>query len=243
MKKIGYKFIYLLVITIVLWHLVSALIHSKIVPAPFAVIYHTYDIFTAKIFIHCLYSLKRIISGILLSILIGWPLGILIGYYRCFDRFISPLVYFFYPIPKVAFLPIIMLLFGLGERSKILMIFLITIFQVLISIRDLIKTLDERYFYPLLAIDAKNYSILRHILIPASLPRLLSSIRIALATSISVLFFAETFGTTYGLGYFIMDAMLRINYIDMYSGILVLSLLGFSLFALIDIIEKKIIKW
>ena len=243
MRQVIRKSLYLFFAVTLIWYLAFLLIHSRIIPSPFIVISHTLEIFKDKIFIHCLYSLKRIFWGILLAVLLGWPAGICIGYFRWLDKFFSPLVYFFYPVPKIAFLPIIMLLFGLGERSKILIIILIIIFQVLISVRDSIKNLDSRYFYPLISIEAKPFDIIRHILIPATLPRLLSSVRIALATSISVLFFAETFGTTYGLGYFIMDSMLRINYIEMYSGILVLSLIGFFLFATIDWIEKNLIKW
>ncbi len=243
MKQILYKSLYLSFAVILMWYLASLLIHSRIIPSPFVVVLNTLEIFKDKIFIHCLYSLKRIFWGILLAIAIGWPSGICIGYFKWLDKFLSPLVYFFYPIPKIAFLPIIMLMFGLGEKSKILIIILIIVFQVLISVRDSIKNLDPRYYYPLISIEAKPLDVFKHILIPASLPRLLSSVRIALATSISVLFFAETFGTTYGLGYFIMDAMLRINYVDMYSGILILSLMGFFLFAVIDWIEKNLIKW
>ena len=243
MKQILYKAIYLTSAVFLLWYMASLLIHSKIIPSPFVVVAHTCNIFQDKILIHCFYSLKRIGIGILAALAIGWPAGICIGYFKWLDKLISPLIYFFYPTPKIAFLPIIMLLFGLGDRSKIIIITLIIIFQILLSLRDFIKNLDHRYYFPLISIGAKPIDIFIHILIPASLPRLLSSIRIALATSISVLFFAETFGTTYGLGYYIMDAMLRINYIDMYSGILILSLIGFLLFALIDFIEKKLIRW
>ncbi len=243
MKVICRKVIYSALVIVMLWYLLSMLLHTRIVPSPFVVIPHACHIFLDKILIHCLYSLKRIILGILTAVAVGWPLGIIIGYNRWFDKVISPLIYFFYPVPKIALLPIIMLIFGLGESSKILIIFIIIIFQILIAIRDFVKNIDEPYYYPLIAVNAHSLSVFRHILIPASLPRLLSSIRIALATSMAVLFFAETFGTTYGLGYFIMDAMLRIHYVDMYSGIFFLSIIGFSLFAAIDLIEKKIITW
>ncbi len=243
MKRILYKAVYLSFAVIFLWYVASFLIDSKIIPSPFVVLVHTWDIFEDRILIHCLYSLKRIFGGVFAALIIGWPAGICIGYFRWLDKLISPLVYFFYPTPKIAFLPILMLIFGLGDKSKIIIITLIIIFQVLISVRDFIKNLDSRYYLPLISIDAKPVDMFIHILIPASLPSLLSSIRIALATSISVLFFAETFGTTYGLGYYIMDAMLRINYVEMYSGILILSLTGFLLFALIDWIEKSLIKW
>ena len=78
---------------------------------------------------------------------------------------------------------------------------------------------------------------------PASLPKFITAVRVALATAISVLFFTETFGTQYGMGYFIMDAWLRVNYLEMYSGIVVLSLIGLLLFTIIDVIEHYSCQW
>jgi NitT/TauT family transport system permease protein len=83
----------------------------------------------------------------------------------------------------------------------------------------------------------------RNVIIPASLPGILTALRISLGTALSVLFFTETFGTEFGLGYFIMDAWMRVNYIDMFSGILVLSIMGLLLFVLLDIIERVCCRW
>lgn len=75
------------------------------------------------------------------------------------------------------------------------------------------------------------------------MPKFLTSLRVAMATAVSVLFFTETFGTTYGMGYFIMDAWMRVNYLEMYSGIAVLSNIGLILFSTIDYIERKTCSW
>jgi len=71
----------------------------------------------------------------------------------------------------------------------------------------------------------------------------LTATRLALGTAISILFFTETFGTQYGMGFFIMDSWLRVNYLDMYAGIVVLSFIGFCLFVSIDYLERKICSW
>ena len=75
------------------------------------------------------------------------------------------------------------------------------------------------------------------------LPDLFTSIRISLGTAVSVLFFVESYGTKYGMGYYIVNAWSRINYIDMYGGIIVISVVGFLLFTLIDFISDFICKW
>ena len=81
------------------------------------------------------------------------------------------------------------------------------------------------------------------ITLPAGLASVLSALRIALGTAIAILFFTEVYGTEYGLGYFVMDAWGRLDYLDMYSGILVLSAVAFLLFLMIDLLESRLLKW
>jgi NitT/TauT family transport system permease protein len=232
-----------IVIFFALWWIVSKIIMLPIVPSPFLVLANLAAVFMKYIAIHSLYSLWRIAAGLFLAVLIGLPLGIIMGYFPKWDRFLSPLIYLTYPIPKIALMPILMLLFGIGELSKILMIFLIIVFQVIVATRDSIRSIPKETYYPLYSLGAPFGAVFFEVLWPASMPKFITAIRVAMATAISVLFFTETFGTQYGMGYFIMDAWLRVNYLEMYSGIIVLSLMGLFLFALIDWIEKRLCHW
>jgi len=232
-----------IVIFFALWLIVSKIIMLPIVPSPFLVLANLAAVFMKYIAIHSLYSLWRIAAGLFLAVLIGLPLGIIMGYFPKWDRFLSPLIYLTYPIPKIALMPILMLLFGIGELSKILMIFLIIVFQVIVATRDSIRSIPKETYYPLYSLGAPFGAVFFEVLWPASMPKFITAIRVAMATAISVLFFTETFGTQYGMGYFIMDAWLRVNYLEMYSGIIVLSLMGLFLFALIDWIEKRLCHW
>ena len=165
------------------------------------------------------------------------------GYFQKADKYLAPLVYLTYPIPKIALLPILMLLAGVGELSKIIMIFLIIVFQVIVAVRDAIKAIPEETYYPMYSLGARFRQILVEVIFPASLPKFITAVRVAMATAISVLFFTETFGTQYGMGYYIMDAWLRVNYLDMYAGIVVLSLIGLCLFGIIDMVEARACRW
>ncbi|WP_434630494.1 ABC transporter permease [Thermoanaerobacterium thermosaccharolyticum] len=193
--------------------------------------------------IHVEYSLFRILMGIALSLIVGVPTGIVMGYFRKVDKLLSPIVYLIYPIPKIALLPVVMLIFGLGEMSKIFMIAVIVVFQVIVSLRDAVKGIPENMYYSIYSLGGSLFQLLREVIIPASLINILTSIRVALGTAISVLFFTETFGTEYGIGYFIMDSWMRVNYLDMYSGIIVLSLMGIVLFSIIDFLEFIFYRW
>ncbi len=226
-----------------LWYLIAQAAELPILPSPERVAERLAGIFLSDIAVHGAYSLWRITAGLCLAILIGFPLGMIMGYFPRADRYLAPIVYLTYPIPKIALLPILMLLAGLGEMSKILMIFLIIVFQVVVAVRDGIHAIPKEIYEPLVSLGASFGEIFREILWPASLPKFLTAVRVAMATAISVLFFTETFGTQYGIGYFIMDAWLRVNYLDMYAGIIVLSGIGLLLFGLLDFIEYQTCRW
>lgn len=235
--------LYGLVIVIICWQLAAMILNIPIVPSPWAVLLDIIAIFGSKLQIHVIYSLKRIMEGIAISILIGVPLGFLMGYSPRLDRVLSPLVYFTYPVPKIALLPVVMLLFGLGEASKLIMIVLIVIFQIIITSRDAVKAIPDETFRSLKSLGASKIQIFNEIILPASLGEVLTATRLALGTAVSILFFTETFGTEYGMGYFIMDSWMRVNYLDMYAGIIILSLMGFCIFLAIDIAENYFCSW
>ena len=228
---------------LVLWWIIALLVELPIIPVPDKVFVRLGDIFASTIVINGVYSLWRIAAGLALAVGIGYPIGLAMGYFDRFDRLLSPLVYLTYPIPKIALLPILMLLAGVGELSKILMIFLIIVFQVIIAVRDGVRTIPRETYASLYTLGASFGQLFYHVIFPASWPKFLTAVRVAMATAISVLFFTETFGTQYGMGYFIMDAWLRVNYLDMYAGIIVLSLLGLLLFGLLDTLERRTCRW
>ena len=242
-KLVSLWYLLAAVVLTIIWFIVSQLVDLPIIPSPVLVVENLADIFMKYIAIHSLYSLWRIGAGLLLAVAVGLPLGVIMGYFPQTDRFLAPVVYLTYPIPKIALLPLFMLLFGVGELSKVFMIFLIIVFQVVVAVRDGIRAIPNETYYPLYSLGASFKDIFFEVLWPASLPKFITAIRVALATAISVLFFTETFGTQYGMGYFIMDAWLRVNYLEMYSGIVVLSLLGLILFTTIDLIERNACHW
>ena len=243
LKRKGWEFLFSLIGLLLLWQLLAWGLNRPIVPYPLTVFGNLLDIFTARIDVHLYYSLGRVVAGILLSLIIGVPVGVLMGYFPGVDKIFAPLVYFTYPIPKIALLPVIMLLFGLGETSKLIMIVLIVIFQVIITTRDAVKNIPPEMFRSLQSLGAHRRQVYTEIILPASLPDILTASRLSLGTAISILFFTETFGTEYGMGYFIMDAWMRMNYLDMYAGIVVLSLLGCGIFVALDFIEEKLCSW
>ncbi|SHM59170.1 NitT/TauT family transport system permease protein [Caldanaerovirga acetigignens] len=239
----SFRHVLIFLMIFVLWQTGSVALKSPILPSPVAVLCNLKKIFFSKIAIHAALSLYRIALGLVVSVLTGSTLGLLMGFYAPVDRFLSPIVYFTYPIPKIALLPIIMILLGIGEVSKITIIFIITVFQIIITVRDSVKNIPKEMFYSLKSLGANDATIFKEVVLPATMPELLTAVRLSTGTAISILFFTENFGTTHGMGYFIMDSWMRVNYIDMYSGILVLGGIGLLLFFAVDLLEIIFCRW
>ena len=192
--------------------------------------------------VHVLVSLYRVGSGLIIALVLGIFIGLLMAYSIKWNKVLNPLVYFTYPIPKTALLPVVMLVFGLGDTSKITILVLILVFQIIVAVRDAVLNIQPETYNLIRSLGASRFQIFNNITIPAILPALLTNIRLSIGTALSILFFAEGYGTQYGIGYYILDAFNRIDYISMYAGIVLISITGFILFISIDILEENLCK-
>ena len=244
MGKISLRmFAFGIFLCLILWAVTAQILQMPVIPSPEQVLLRLMQKFPDTIAVHAGYSLLRIVLGLVVAVAVGYPVGVLMGYFPRVNRLLAPILYLTYPVPKIALLPVVMLLFGVGEQSKMLLVFLIIVFQVVVAVRDAVAAIPPETYAPLRVLGATFAQIVRHIIVPASLPKFITAVRVAMATAISVLFFTETFGTQYGIGYYIMDAWLRVNYLDMYAGITVLSTMGLVLFILLDWAERRLCAW
>lgn len=233
-----------LVVLLIVWYLFAVTVKVPFLPSPIAVLQNICLHFISDgMYLHLLASLGRIAAGIGISLLLGLSLGLSMGYFSRFDALLSPMVYLLYPIPKIALLPLVMLICGLGEAAKVTMIVLIVLFQVIVSSRDAAKAIPRETYACLKVLGASHRTMFRRIVVPATLPAIFSSLRVSMGTALSVLFFTETFGARYGMGYYIMNAWTRVNYVDMFTGIVLLAIMGYALFALIDGLSVRCCRW
>ena len=247
MKKLKwiyqFKALYGFIVVLLLWYFLHITVQSNAIPSPFQTILNFIEIFPGELSIHLLVSFLRILVAILISLVAGSLIGLWIGMSKKADELVSPVVYILYPIPKIAFLPILMILFGLGNTPKIVLIITIVIFQIIVAVRDGVKEIPKELFYSVVSLGLNKLQIYRHLIVPYVLPKIITAIRISVGVSISVLFYGENFATTYGIGYFIMDSWIKVNYVEMFSGILALSIMGFLIFKFIDVIEDRLCGW
>ncbi|QIL45683.1 ABC transporter permease [Vagococcus coleopterorum] len=232
-----------IIILHLLWWLISLALNMPSLPSPVVVYQNLPNLFKDQLGWHILVSLRRIFIGLAVALILGGGLGILMGRSKKANQILDPIIYLTYPIPKLALLPMIMLLFGLGETSKIILVILILFPQIVLSVRDAILEIPEHLYDVYEGLQITPWKKFTMITFPASLSAMLSTSRISLGTAISVLFFAENYGTKFGMGHLIMDYWLRMDYPAMYGAILVLSTIGFILFLLIDLIAYRFLKW
>lgn len=198
---------------------------------------------TADFWDHVAASAGRVVLSMALAWAVAFPLGILMGSSRKVDAWLAPFVFITYPVPKIVLLPLVLLLFGLGNLSKVLLISLILGYQVLVAVRDGVAHVNPKYLDSVRSLGAGPFHLFTQVLIPAALPHGFTALRLGTGTSVAVLFFVESFATTRGLGYLIMDAWGRLDYRGMFVGILGMSLLGAALFEAVNALERTFCRW
>lgn len=241
--KLLFRTFYGMFAILMIWGGMDLVIESTVIPPPMETISYFAGHFRGEIGGHLIYSLYRIIIAVASALIVGIPLGIVMGNSFLGDRLLSPVVYLAYPIPKIAFLPVFMILFGLGDASKIILIFSIIVFQIMLGVRDAIKEIPNEVHLSAKSLKLSSSQKIRHIILPSILPKLLSALRISLGIAISALFLGENFATTYGIGYYIMNNWIMVDYLAMFAGIMGLSLMGLFIFKVVDWMEYFLCPW
>ena len=177
------------------------------------------------------------------ALVLALPTGLAMGRVRAIDRVLFPFISLINPIPKVVFLPVIVVLFGLGEQPKIFLIAIVVYFQLAAVIRDSAKSVPDRYALAMRSMNANRRQTLRHLVFPHCMPGIFTSLRSTLGMSVAVMYIAETFASFEGLGYFISNRMDRREYSEMYAGIIALSVLGWALYVILEVMEKRFCGW
>ena len=225
------------------WGLLAAALHNPVLPPPLVVLRRMAEIGPRVLLRHAGASLARVLAALALATAGALPLGLVMGRSRRVDRLLAPVAYLLYPVPKIALLPIIFLLVGIGDSARITVVVLVLFFQILVAVRDAARAIPAAYLVSFTSLGGTRLQSLRSVLLPAILPELLTALRLGTGTALAVLFFAETFFTNFGLGTFIVESWMRVSYVDMTAGIVAIGLLGLFLFVVLDGVEHLVCWW
>lgn len=188
-------------------------------------------------------SCYRIFMGFLYAVIIGVILGILVGCFSGIEAFIQPVTEFIRYLPVPAFVPLIMVWFGIGEEAKIAVIFLGTLFQLIPMVADDVKAVPEDFINAAYTLGASRWEVLCKVIIPAMLPKLMDTLRMMMGWAWTYLVVAELVAANSGLGYSILKAERYLKTDVMFTNILVIGLLGLIIDRTFGFISKRVFSW
>ncbi|MBS4937250.1 MAG: ABC transporter permease [Lachnospiraceae bacterium] len=239
-------FQYLIAFTaiLLLWYFASIVFNKKFLPSPISTIESFFLLLAGdNLPRHLWASFYRIALGTLIGLAASMPMGLAIGCSKKADNYLGKVLDILYPIPKVVFLPIIVVCLGIGDEPKIFLIALVLFFQLTLTIRDAVRHIPGELIKSMEALNPKGHQYLFHLVIPACMPEIFSALRATLGISTALLFITENFASITGLGYFITKSMDARHFEDMYAGVLALALLGVLLYVFIQFVEHRVCKW
>lgn len=229
-------------VLLLIWEIAARLIDSPALPGPASAIAEFMRL-VPTLLPHAGISAYRVLAALIIGTALALPIGLYIGRSPRLDAIAAPLTFLTYPIPKVVFLPVLMVLMGIGDASKIALIAVIVFFQILITARDAARAIPEGVITSVRSLGGTPLQIARHVVLPATLPEVFTALRISIGTAIAVLFLSESFAGSTGLGAYISDMWGIVNYRAMFAGIIAMALLGAVLYEAIDLLENRLTRW
>jgi NitT/TauT family transport system permease protein len=198
---------------------------------------------SGEIFHHLKVSLIRIALGYALGATPALILGLAMGLFRWLRTILDPFVAFAYPIPKSSILPLIMLIFGLGEMTKIVTVALGVFFLVLINTIAGVRNINSIYLDAAKNFGAGYFDTLFHIALPGALPLIFTGLKLGLGAGLILIVIAEMVGARNGLGYLIWESWQSFSVGRLYVGLILIGLLGYLSTIMMDELEKRLVPW
>ena len=228
----------------VLWELLADthLIDTRFFPAPSSIVGTAVDLLrSGQLEMNTWVSLQRLFWGFLLGAIPALVIGLTMGLYRPVRVLIEPLVLATYPIPKSAILPLILLIFGLGEPSKIVMVAIGVFYPVIINTVSGVLQIPKIYLDVGHNYRASRWKLFTTIALPGALPFIMTGVKLGAGMGLILIAIAEMIGAQSGLGYMIWNAWQILSVNAMYVGLIVIALLGFVLTLILNEIERLLI--
>jgi NitT/TauT family transport system permease protein len=213
-------------------------------PPPTVVLKTLFEmVISGELFDHLFISLQRIFLGFFLGAVPGVVLGLLMGWNRWARAFMDPLVSAFFPIPKISLLPLILIIFGIGEMSKVIVVAIAGLFQILLTTAHGVMNIDPILIQAGKNYGAKGFSLFSKVILPASLSSIFSGLRLSLGISLLIIVAAEFVAANHGIGYMIWISWATLSVKKMYVGLVVIALLGIIFTRGLESLGKRLMPW
>ncbi len=192
---------------------------------------------------HTLASLSRIFGGFFLACLTAIPIGILMGTNRVMRGIFDPPIEFYRPLPPLAYLPLVIIWFGIGEVSKVLLIYLAIFAPMAISARAGVRSVSIEQIHAAYAMGATRLQIIWHVILKAAMPEIFTGMRIGIGVGWTTLVAAEMIAATRGLGFMVLNAAEFLASDTVIMGIIVIGLFAFAFDLLMRYVERLVLPW
>lgn len=233
-------------LVLLLWEMLvrTDILDQRFFPAPTTVLLVLAEMIqTGELFDHLFSSLQRIVAGFILGAIPGIILGMLMGWSRGVRAFLDPIVAATYPVPKLSLLPLIIILFGIGEASKIVVVAIAGFFIVLITTAAGVRRIDPTLLQAAHNYGAQGWKLFSKVILPASLPAIFTGLRLSLGTSLLIIVAAEFVAAQQGIGYLIWLSWSTLSVGEMYAGLVVIAILGLLFTTGLERLGKRLMPW
>jgi NitT/TauT family transport system permease protein len=238
--------IVVMAVLIAAWWLVVDLTQSVIFPTPKAVVLGTLELARdGTLWEHIGASLMRVGIGFGIAVLFAIPLGLWMGWVRGAFVTLNPLFQILRPISPIAWIPIAILWFGVGNASPIYLIFIASVFPMIVQTTNGVHTIEKRYLRAAENFGVSRKKLFLQVVFPAALPQIIVGMRIGLGVAWLVVVAAEMIALRSGLGYLIIDSRNAGNRYDLViAGMIIIGLIGLALDGIMRLLENmKIVRW
>lgn len=189
------------------------------------------------------YSIFRVTMGFIISVILGVPLGILAGSFKQFEAIIAPICEFVRYMPVPAFVPLVMVWCGIGEGAKIAIVFLGCFFQLVLMIADDARSVSDDLLSSSYTLGTTRWTTITKVLIPAMAPQMMQTLKMMIGWGWTYLTVAELVASSSGLGYSILKAQRFLHTESIFSGILIIGILGLITDRIFAFAIKKMFPW
>jgi NitT/TauT family transport system permease protein len=198
---------------------------------------------TGEIWSDLKWSAFEYVAGLVLAVTVGVPLGLAAGWYRRFSYAVEPFLAAFNATPQIAFLPLMIVWFGTGLATKILIIFLLAVLPIAINAQSAVRTTDPRLLRLASSFGAGEWQLFRSIIFPSAVPYLLAGLRLAIGRGMIGIVVAEIYGSASGVGAMISQAGSRFETDKVFVGVLTIVTAGIALAEMVRQIERRVEAW
>lgn len=221
----------------------SGLVNPALVPAPHVVLATFLQLADDRLWVDMLMSTKRVFTGVTLGVLLAVPVGFCLGWYKGMRNFIDPVINFFRALPPIALIPLVIVYFGIGETAKIVILFYASFFAGVIVMYEGIAQISPIFIKVARTLGATDFEIFARVIIPLTIPHILTAIRVALGVAWATLVASELIAAQQGLGALIQNASSFFQLDVIYVGIICIGFIALTMDLLLRAATHRLVAW